>query len=154
MSDATDVTWMCIQAYRAASRKCQYYIKSVTICMCNMRANCVSVTPNIHRHCHFQKIRSSHRRVMCSFSIFSRYKYETSVSHSISVNSSESALPCHSNHSLSEHETPDVETRTGTGQTHSLNKCRTSQVLGFRHLSILAMIPNQSTGKSRRSILN
>ncbi|KAM8739745.1 solute carrier organic anion transporter family, member 1D1 isoform 1-T2 [Acanthopagrus schlegelii] len=40
------------------------------------------------------------------------YKYETSVSHSISVNSSESALPCHSNHSLSEHETPDVETRT------------------------------------------
>uniref|UniRef100_A0A671Y7N9 Solute carrier organic anion transporter family member n=1 Tax=Sparus aurata TaxID=8175 RepID=A0A671Y7N9_SPAAU len=40
------------------------------------------------------------------------YKYETSVSHSISVNSSESALPCHSNHSLSEDETPDVETRT------------------------------------------
>ncbi|XP_073336624.1 solute carrier organic anion transporter family member 1C1-like [Pagrus major] len=41
------------------------------------------------------------------------YKYETSVSHSTAVNSSESALPCHSNHSLSEaDETPDVATRT------------------------------------------
>ena len=88
--------------------------------MCTVRSNCVCAPFIIHVLCNFQKIHSSHGCVMCSFSTFPRYKYETSVSHSVSVNNSESALPCHSNHSLSEDETPDVETRTGTRQTHSL----------------------------------
>lgn len=41
------------------------------------------------------------------------YKYETSMSHSTDINSTETLLPCLSNHSLSElDETPDLETRT------------------------------------------
>ncbi|KAM3587996.1 uncharacterized protein V6R79_018423 [Siganus canaliculatus] len=41
------------------------------------------------------------------------YKYETSVSHSAGMNSSENALPCHTNHSLiDEDENPDLEART------------------------------------------
>lgn len=41
------------------------------------------------------------------------YKYETSVSHNTAVNSSETALPCLSNHSLTDaDETPDLEAQT------------------------------------------
>lgn len=46
--------------------------------------------------------------------MFSRYKYETSVSHSKDVNSTENILPCLSNHSMTDaDETPDLEARTG-----------------------------------------
>uniref|UniRef100_A0A4W6DZR8 Solute carrier organic anion transporter family member n=1 Tax=Lates calcarifer TaxID=8187 RepID=A0A4W6DZR8_LATCA len=41
------------------------------------------------------------------------YKYETSVSHNKDVNSTESILPCLSNHSMTEaDDTPDLETKT------------------------------------------
>ncbi|TMS02718.1 solute carrier organic anion transporter family, member 1D1 [Larimichthys crocea] len=41
------------------------------------------------------------------------YIYETSVSHSTDVNNTESALPCNSNHSLTDaDDTPDLKTRT------------------------------------------
>lgn len=47
--------------------------------------------------------------------MFPRYKYETSVSHSKDLNSTESILPCMSNHSMTDaHETNDLKTRTGT----------------------------------------
>lgn len=46
-----------------------------------------------------------------------RYKYETSVSHNILVNSSESALPCHSNHSLHEAEMTTLDDQSGAQQT-------------------------------------
>ncbi|XP_076578733.1 solute carrier organic anion transporter family, member 1D1 isoform X2 [Chaetodon auriga] len=42
-----------------------------------------------------------------------QYKYETSVSHTAAINNSESALPCHANHSLTNaDETADVDART------------------------------------------
>lgn len=48
------------------------------------------------------------------FYIFSRYKYETSVSHSTSINNTDSILPCLSNHSLAEADKmPDLEAMTG-----------------------------------------
>ncbi|KAM9334622.1 uncharacterized protein ABDE67_021176 [Symphorus nematophorus] len=41
------------------------------------------------------------------------YKYETTVFHNTAVNNTESALPCHSNHSLTDaDETPDLDTKT------------------------------------------
>lgn len=55
----------------------------------------------------------------------SSYKYETSVSHSTLVNSSEGALPCHSNHSLHEAEMTGTEDQSGTWQTRC--KCKTLQ---------------------------
>lgn len=47
-----------------------------------------------------------------------QYKYETSVSHSAGVNSTETILPCLSNHSITdEDETPDVHARAACEQT-------------------------------------
>lgn len=46
--------------------------------------------------------------------IFSRYKYETSVSHKAAVNSTETILPCLSNHSMTDvDDTLDAETKLG-----------------------------------------
>lgn len=46
--------------------------------------------------------------------MFTRYKYETSVSHSKNVNSTESILPCMTNHSMAAaDETIDLKTQTG-----------------------------------------
>lgn len=47
--------------------------------------------------------------------MFPRYKYETSVSHSKDVNSTESILPCLTNHSVTDaDETTDLKTKAGT----------------------------------------
>lgn len=75
--------------------------------------------------CNFQKIFARFvilkQTVMQQFSIFSRYKYETSVSHSTAINNSESALPCHANHSLTDaDETSDLEAQMGTWPAHSV----------------------------------
>ncbi|KAK7896329.1 hypothetical protein WMY93_021654 [Mugilogobius chulae] len=40
------------------------------------------------------------------------YKYETSMSHKIAANSTETMLPCLSNHSLEKEETPTLQTKT------------------------------------------
>lgn len=46
--------------------------------------------------------------------MFPRYKYETSVSHSKDANSTESILPCLTNHSTTvADETNDLKTKTG-----------------------------------------
>lgn len=41
------------------------------------------------------------------------YKYETSMSHSVSANSTETILPCLSNHSLENEEAPGLQAKTG-----------------------------------------
>lgn len=54
------------------------------------------------------------------FLMFSRYKYETSVSHNKDANSTNSILPCIANHTLTEaDEIKDLEAKTGKYQTYS-----------------------------------
>lgn len=51
--------------------------------------------------------------------MFFRYKYETSVSHSTGVNSTESILPCLSNQSMIDADVmPDSAARTGIWHIH------------------------------------
>lgn len=74
-----------------------------------------------HKHflvymvCNFQKI-SSRKRELCNTSQhFSRYKYETSVSHNVAANSSGGMMPCQYNQSLAvADEMPNLNARKGT----------------------------------------
>ncbi|XP_040003707.1 solute carrier organic anion transporter family member 1C1-like isoform X2 [Xiphias gladius] len=65
------------------------------------------------------------------------YKYETSVSHSKDVNSTENILPCLSNHSMTDaDETPDLEARTACIHTVGI----LGPMFGFMLGSFLAKI--------------